>query len=385
MLFKNRKRDYHGIARQSESTYSFLDRSARLASEKVRNILESWFSDYPENEQKKLQSRFRNDFESAFFELMLYALFRCRGCEVDPHPEINPDSTRHPDFLVAFPDGKKFILEATVTKDESPEEKKKRKILATFYDDIDREAFPNFWLLFRKVTGVENVPSSRLFIDFMHHQLAKLNPDRILTGVRSGKEKGPSIIYTDGPFQIEVVALPRDPKNRGKGWGGSIGTYPAETRWGGTNKALLKALKPKASRYGKPMLPYVIAVNSLSPWGTNIDDIFNCLLGVPEPPFPLNQNSNNRTRTLEILWLGPKGCRNTRVSAVIVGMVSPWNLPRADIRIYHNPFAAYPCDIFPWPIPQACFLNDNVQWRKGLGLGESFKLPTDWPGKLFND
>lgn len=67
-LFDSIERIYLEAARHNENVYDYYNTSARADITIIRNTLEGWFSNYPENEKKELKSRFKKDFDSAFYD-----------------------------------------------------------------------------------------------------------------------------------------------------------------------------------------------------------------------------------------------------------------------------------------------------------------------------
>jgi hypothetical protein len=113
-LFDDIEREDFGPPLHNEPQFTYLNRSAHSRIARVREVLETWFSRYPEP-KKDLQMRLRSDDENhlgALFELVLYELLFRLGCEVTPHPKLS-ETTRHPDFLAKPPNGDSFCLEAT--------------------------------------------------------------------------------------------------------------------------------------------------------------------------------------------------------------------------------------------------------------------------------
>jgi hypothetical protein len=143
------------------------------------------------------------------------------------------------------------------------------------------------------------------------------------------------------------------------------------------------AIKEKASRYGRLHLPYIIAVNAISKWGTNHSDVMEALFG-SEELFISAVGHERMERKPDGVWQGPKGPQCTRVSAVLVTTVVPWNVPNGNIRLYHNPFAKRPCSDIPWRIPQAVVRCSKMERTAGPSLGNILGLPVDWPGRLFD-
>ena len=86
------------------------------------------------------------------------------------------------------------------------------------------------------------------------------------------------------------------------------------------------------------------------------------------------------TRELDGVWTSKPGPRYTRLSAalVVVGL-SPWNLPRANIRLYHNPWANLPYNSELTLLPQAILLTGQAKLEDGKSLSSVFDLPYEWP------
>ena len=85
-------------------------------AQREREILESIFSDYPEISHKKrlqddLLSFDKDQFWSAWAELMTFDYFSERHFEVEPEPRLG---TRPPDFLITWPSGKESVSKAVV-------------------------------------------------------------------------------------------------------------------------------------------------------------------------------------------------------------------------------------------------------------------------------
>ena len=97
-------------------TYEFVNRSAWLAYENIRKVLERWFAGYPTSHKDDLRARFRkgdHNHAAAYFELYLHQVMSRLGLspEVHPDPEIGKG---RPDFAIAGAKGSKCYLEANV-------------------------------------------------------------------------------------------------------------------------------------------------------------------------------------------------------------------------------------------------------------------------------
>lgn len=159
-------------------------------------------------------------------------------------------------------------------------------------------------------------------------------------------------------FELEITAIPKTPGTRGLSDIQPIGSLPPEVRWGGGSAALRNSLKGKMTKYGKSDIPFVVAVNALSSWGTSREDALEALIR------PSEERSMSET-----LWNHTK---NTRVSGVIVARAFPWNVLGTTLCFYHNPFAKRPC-FYPWRIPQMIMKGSTPEWIEGCDSTELFK------------
>ena len=130
--------------------------------------------------------------------------------------------------------------------------------------------------------------------------------------------------------------------------------------------------------------PYVIAANCISPWGFSISDVQKALFGTDHPEHFLADISASLPKSFGI-WYGPHGPQNRRVSAVLLTSVFPSNLSVADVAIFHNPFAEYPCQKNLWRVKQVSFINGIMETSGGTTMANLFDLPIDWPGPLIDN
>ena len=102
-----------------ESLFHYLNRSARPDDAQVRDLLESWFKQYPHEARNHLRGRLRGNNSAtggALFELMVHELFIQLGCEVTV---LDVDETKkQPDFRVRHGNCH-FYVEATVINPQS--------------------------------------------------------------------------------------------------------------------------------------------------------------------------------------------------------------------------------------------------------------------------
>jgi hypothetical protein len=87
-LFEKKERTLDGPAKYNVDTYQYYNDSARQDMEVIRQLLEKWFSHYPDDEKQDLKTRFQASFDAAFYELYIYTLFTKLGFSLSIHPDI---------------------------------------------------------------------------------------------------------------------------------------------------------------------------------------------------------------------------------------------------------------------------------------------------------
>ena len=384
-LFDDFHRTYLERANHAEEKFSFLNRSAQPAAEKVRKQLQQWFERYPMCEQEVLRTRFRSEFESAFWELVLHVILRKHGAVVEVHPVISQESETKPDFFARLPDSREAVVEAAVCHDISNKDRAAEAMLKSLFDEIEKTECRDFYLDLRRVRySSGRQPSGKRIRAFLKRELRGLYPDQIADDMqRDGPDAAPAFVFRDGDFKLEVSVIPKSPRFREgnrKRW---VVVPPTRTRWGGSDSALRTSTLSKATRYGELSHPYVVAVNALSRWGTDQEDVLMALFGTVEYERTVRTGRRNPACDCEAVWVSSGGPQNTGVSAVLVTKVTSWNMATARLLLYHNPFAARPCLDLPWRVDQYVPRGDEYQFAAGETSGAILGLDVNWPGELF--
>lgn len=241
-LFEAFEREYHYPALHSESEFSFLNRSARPAADRVRGLLETWFRGYPAVDQQELRSRFRSDFQAAFYELLLHAFLKSLQCLVEVHPDLGTDRRTKPDFLATFSDGKECFIEARVITDVSQSEVSKQNRLNRLYDQLDHLESPDFFLGFKNLKEEgSHQPSARKFRQEIENWISALDPDEVTNLINEfGPGATPCYRFREGGFKITVFVIPKKPGARGKQGVRPLGMFPIKTRWAALRQRLRK-------------------------------------------------------------------------------------------------------------------------------------------------
>lgn len=378
-LFTTRPKDDPSPARHTEDTFAFLDRSSRLSSVRVRELLENWFAAYPGIEQRRLRHAIATDFHTGAFELFLHALFTAAGFEVTLHPSV-PSARSKPDFLLSKP-GLAFYAEATVVRDASDEERARRNVENELYDAINQVHSPNFFLALRHfVIAPGGQPAARRIRAFLERELRKHDPATVshFLAAHPGHE-GPTLTFQDSVLTMRITLTPKSQELRGRRGVRPLGIYPAKSRWGSAAPAIRKSVARKARQYGALDRPFITCVNCVSEWGWDQDDAIDALFGTEQVTVSPDDRDGSWSRARDGALMGPNGPQNTRVSAVMVGAVYPWALPNCPVAIYHNPWSSESLPKATLPLREAHVVDGRLQWSPAVGLQSVFGLPDGWP------
>lgn len=347
-LFDAVERTFTGHARRSETTFNFLNRSARPEFTATRDTVEAMFTDFPESGKTDLRARFRSENEAhagSFFELFLFTLLRKLGYKAALHPSAGASNTRRVDFQVEA-NGKSIFIEAralTTNQDTNLRE----RLIAPVLDAIDEIETPDFFLHVEIDGGLQKAIAIAPIKNFLIAWLKSLDYDKIkATAEAEGKDGHrnlPTSKWTKDGCTLEFTAWPKG-SVRGKP-GRAIGIEFGGVFWDNTGQRLRKMLSAKARRYGKMKTPYIIAVNVLDGF---MDDecALEALYGQEAVQFRTYSDGRRECsafRQLNGLWRQHSGPRYTRVSAVLIASrLRPWSMQQSRLTLYLNPWAEFP-------------------------------------------
>jgi len=386
-LFHEIHRTNEGPAQYAEPEFTYLNRSARVAASRVRQLLEAWFSRYPVAGQGDLVGRFRStddkQHRSAFFELFLHELLLCLDCRVEIHPSVGEMSRRYPDFLAEPPSANRFYMEAVVATGESTEDAAARARMNDVYDTLNRLESPNFFIGVKLRGAPRTPPPARQIRSFLAQRFVAQDPDEMAKVLESGGlDALPHWYYEHENWELDFFPIPKRPDARGRAGVRPLGMQFYQLVCIEPRVAIRDAIVKKAGRYGEPDLPYVVAANALD---ENVDeiDVEEALFGKEEFTVSRQQAGSScveMTRAPDGVWGSESGPRYTRVSAVLVAApVLPWNVPRAPMCLYHNPWAEKPYSSELTRLPQAFLEAGRVKRVGGESLAVVLGLPSGWP------
>ncbi|HCG8482203.1 TPA: hypothetical protein NJ593_004466 [Vibrio parahaemolyticus] len=343
MIFEIKERVDESVMLYMEDDFSYLDRSSKVEAGNVRNFLNYWVSQFPEDEAKELIARIKSGdkrhFDSSVFEIQLFAMMTGLECKVDIHPELDNEKETRPDFLITTPEKEQFYLEAIVSVGQTESEKSAEKRMNTVLDAINKIESKDFFLGIKADGNPDSPPSGKKLRNELNKWLKVLDPDEVIANYQArGRSAIPTKKWSNGAWSIDFEAIPKakDKRKAGK----LIGFQISKAGWGDHTDTIKTAFLKKARRYGKLDKPLVVAANIAS-MGVDTTDEMQALFGTEIWKVALETGQLVfGGRKGDGVWHGENGLRYGRLSgAWIFRNLNVWNLAEAKSCLYINPNA----------------------------------------------
>jgi hypothetical protein len=386
-LFDDLSRTDRSPASSAESHFAFLNRVDRPYFAAVRDLLEDWFTRFPAEAQKDLRARFRSDDKAqclgAFWELYLHETHRCLGFELERDPAV-PGTTRRPDFLIRG-GAKPFYLEATtITYNKREAAQRRREDLLV---DLISEAFdPDFFVTMGRVAPGPTAPRRNEVIGPIERWLSSLDWESAYALSERHEWVPPEEEFRPRGAYFLLRAHPRWPRIRGNRNFPTIAAGPGRAGFHNEGDPIYEDLHDKASRYGRPDHPFVIAALCLRDFVEDRDVEF-ALYGPEVFRVPIRPEGGGGEayvdRNPRGLWQRGAKQRATRVSAVLAAVqLAPYTVTRSAPTLWTNPWAAKPLEAeLPWrTVSGDLEANSLVTTEATREPHEILGLPSDWPG-----
>ena len=414
-LFDDIVREFMGPSDSSESLFCFLNRSARPYSHKVRELLEEWFVEFPDDisggEKNRLRTSLRNTrddrhFASAFFELYCHALIRNQGFKCKSHPRKGSTSY---EFSVERDGTVLFYVECISVSGVSDKARGANRSFSRIEDAINKSIkSPNFFLIIKVSEGLGPSPSLKKIYPPVDSWLEGLDPDfdyecqrfsdkqsesetPLLSGVLEAVL--PHLHLTVDGWEFLFLAVPKKKEARNKAVRtvGSFMSIPhgqrSIVRWVDSRKPILKRLEGKSSKYGPLDRPYIIALNATDPY-VDDDDIDSLFLGAIEIHDIDSSGEVVQTETvLDNFWFQHGHPSNRNVSAVLaVIQLSPFTVVMKTPVLWINPWANIGFDTSLWQGPERVLIPQESKLEPlliediyGKPGWEILRLNSEWP------
>ena len=379
VLFENIERTFLGPSSHNENTFDYYNRSARKDISIVRETLNSWFENYPNDEKKELKSSFKKKFDDCFYELFLFQLFTKLGFDIQVHPEL-PNTSKKPDFLLKK--GKlELYAEAKIVKNKSNQEEALDRKINEFYDNLSKLDSKGFLLNLDTFTlKTQKQPSTKWLIQRIEKKIAEFDPDLVTEEVtQKGFESIPVIEIENDDLLLRIKLMPVVPSAREKKKR-PIGVYPMESVWGGGEESLKDSISMKARRYGKLDKPFIVCVNSLDFRTSGTHDIENAIWGSVAISWSTNPDNRDQRwiRQKDGVFLGEDGPNLKNLSGVLVTKVFPHNIPNANYWLYKHPFSENELDFNLLGLKYNYVNNGEIHSELGDNLGDVLQIESNW-------
>ena len=377
-LFDSFERTCLEFAKHNDNTYEYYNNSARTDMSKVRDTLERWFHNYPEEEKKELKNRFKKDFDSSFYELFLHELFCKLGYDITIHPDL-PSSPKKPDFLISK-DNLELYIEAKVVKGKTMEQEAFERKRNELYDNLNKLNTKDFFLNIEDVCFLtQKQPGTKEMIKCIEEELKKIDPDILREELeKNGIQNLPKIEYKNRDVHIIVSPIPVSPSTREEKIR-PIGIYP-EAFWGGGEESLKESIEKKAKRYGKLDKPFIVCLNSLDIRTSGKIDVDNAIWGTVAFSWSTNPESKDEKwiRQLDGVFCDKKGVRLKNLTGVFVSKVCPHNIPVANYWLYEHPFSENKMDFDKIGLKFNYISEGKIIDNTGDNIGDILEIPKDW-------
>jgi len=379
-LFELRDRSYMGPANLNENTYDYFCRSGRNSISIVRQTLNNWFLNYPEDEKNELKKRFKKSYSSAFFELFIFELFRKQGFEIVIHPEL-VDSSKKPDFLIKK-DRLEIYVEAKEARDKTREEEALERRINHFYDSFNTINSPKFFIYVKKILFKSNrQPQTKILIRDLENKIASSEPNKILEQIKeSGFDNESTLKYEDDDIFIIISLIPKSSKAQFKEGLRPIAMYPMVTEIGGSEGSIRNAFIKKAKKFKNLSKPYIICINAIGIKGDTEFDIENAIWGSLMLTWSTDPNNPNEhlTRKNDGFFYGNKGPQYRKVSGVLVTQVNSFNIPKAPFWFVKHPFSEKEIDFDNFKLSYNHVIKNKIQRIVKSNFGEILNIKDDW-------
>jgi hypothetical protein len=384
-IFDDVQRSDSSPAYDTEGSFHFLNRVARPEWDRVRELVDEWFAEYPETAQADLGSRFQDadigQHYGAWWELYVYTLYRRLGYEVSIHPVLTGTSTQ-PDFLVTRGDCSMYVECAVYLSVTGPVRDQGRGERSWIFEATNQAKNPNFMVDIDIRRAAPQRPKASEIIRPLEVWLSSLDPDEVSDQISAGMGVPEFVLDVRG-WSIEYGAYPVKPERRGEE-GRLIGVYPMIGTF--INDEMLRLrdiVRRKGGHYGQPDKPFVVAVLNTSGFVTQ-DEVTEALFGSQVVQYYQgDRESVQSVRQRDGYWRQGPPKRGSRVSAVLLGEnIYPWRVVAEMPKLWINPWADLPLtETLPMQTYTAYDTGEVYQPQvRTVSSDAVFGLNSDWPG-----
>ncbi|MGW0944515.1 hypothetical protein ACWD4O_18500 [Streptomyces sp. NPDC002623] len=379
VVYTSRNRTDVSPKRAAEPEAEFFERIAGPFWDQVRDVINEWWSHFPDEAQPGLRSRLldRNSDTNVFaalWELYLHEMLLGAGCTVEIEPRIGT-SGKNPDFLVTR-DGEQFVVEAIWTAQRLGDTVSST-LPPHLTDAINSVPSPNFFVSYDLDRAGSAAPPQKRLKAGLTRWLASLDPDQVIAGYER-KVPLPRHTWQEAGWCLTFQAIPRSPGKRGDPTSRTIGIHPAIAWFGGEPDRVLEAVKRKGGKYGDLDLPFIVAVGHAAAFPED-EDTETALYGASV------EYAHGSTPTFgrkpDGYWTATYDHAHDRVSGVlIVNNPAPWTWTKNTPVLWQSPDPrSLPAPILPtWETAQLVDIQVEHQ-PAARPTHTALGLPKHWP------
>lgn len=385
-LFGEWQRTDRSYARPDESWFDFLDRVDDLVFDRVRRLIDEWYSELPPDKAANLRDNFvsgrEEQVEAAFLELLLHAAFGRTPLELEVEP--GREEGRQPDFRCWPPDHEEheFFAEARLVGDR-PSWRAREKRLKTAFEHVNRAAPQDFTLWVQITREGAATPGGAELRREIVPWLAGLDRAALRASLEAdGARHLPRREITVRDWVFDIQVWPWSDEGLTDDTRRLVGIEPARTAFGASKREFAKALKSKKARYAIQDRPYVIVIGNTHSF-QSADDPMDTLYGDELVQIHVDEDDEPLVAGLA---RAPNGLfrpnRNRRVSAVLhLPNMYPWSVAKLQPELWVNPFAHRELGVrIPWADEISVVDGQLTRTPAAVPVHELFGLSSDWPG-----
>ncbi len=368
-LFEDKERSDLNTPTYHEGSYKYIERSGTDEAQKIRQIINLWFSRYPSREGAELKTRLKSSFSTALYELFIHELFVQLGFDVTVHPDV-PETAEHPDFLVKK-DEYEFYVEATEAN-VSDNEKGAENKLNTVYDTINKINSPFFFIVLTDHTfKTNNQPNGKKIVDYFNENISKYSLAEIQENLKTDYDSRIRIEYNDKDIRLVISLMPKPEIIHRRKDIRPLGMLASET-YISPEESIKKSFEKKAKKYGDIDKPLLICVNSERGFGLTEHTILDIMFG----PLAITwlEGMGRKSEKSQRLWEGvlgnPANPKLKKASGFLITNLTLSTLQEPRHWLVKNPFAKKALNFENLPLTYI-HAHDN----KTITVKKSCKLP----------
>lgn len=374
-LFDEIERTDTGYPNHDESSFVFLNRSARTDVNCIRKVLQKWFDSFPEEKKADIHSKFRSDDErrhvSALLELATHAMLIANGAVVD----AGHDEQQTPDFQATYQDTE-IVVECT-TVQKSDKDHGASSMQNSVLKAIDSLDTGRFRLGVSLLSAGSKQPSTRQICNEIKNWIATLDINEELQHSTEAFYRGRIYTWDKDGWQIEITAIPMPHQYDKDSLTGAIVAGANHTANISLEDHKLRgAVKEKAKQYHPKEKPYLVIIGAAThfAYGGNIE---NVLLGDVQASQPAGVGEIEGSLLSNSKGYGLFGTvskpRYRHVSAILYKpALNIWTLCRAEKpwQLIRNPWAKN-------PLPDGLFPFAEGEDGEKRSINDVLGLPED--------